>query len=86
MNELVNNCKWEWSQINGINGYKVTGTNGNSIFLPAGEIGQEGAVLAYWTSTQMSELIVYTLNAGSSDSPSCWIGVFPFFQYPLLSS
>lgn len=72
MNELVNNCKWEWSQINGINGYKVTGTNGNSIFLPAGEIGQEGAVLAYWTSTQMSELIVYTLNAGSSDIGNEW--------------
>lgn len=33
--ELVDKCTWEWTQINGINGYKVTGTNGNSIFIPA---------------------------------------------------
>ena len=35
MLELVEKCTWEWVQINGINGFKVTGTNGNSIFLPA---------------------------------------------------
>lgn len=35
IHELLNNCTWEWAQINGINGYKVTGTNGNTIFLPA---------------------------------------------------
>lgn len=33
--ELVDNCTWEWTNINGVNGYKVTGTNGNYIFLPA---------------------------------------------------
>ena len=31
--ELLNNCTWEWTSINGVNGYKVSG-NGNSIFLP----------------------------------------------------
>lgn len=35
MEELVSKCEWEWTQINGINGYKVTGPNSNSIFLPA---------------------------------------------------
>lgn len=33
--ELSENCTWEWTQINGVNGYKVTGKNGNSIFLPS---------------------------------------------------
>lgn len=33
--ELKNNCTWIWITQNGVNGYKVTGPNGNSIFLPA---------------------------------------------------
>ena len=33
--ELVNMCTWEWTSVNGVNGCKVTGPNGNSIFLPA---------------------------------------------------
>ena len=33
--ELLNRCTWTWTSYNGINGYKVTGPNGNSIFLPA---------------------------------------------------
>lgn len=37
MEELVYNCYWEWTEINSsVYGYKVTGPNGNSIFLPAG--------------------------------------------------
>ena len=34
MDELIKKCTWEWTQINGVNGYKVIGPNGNSIFLP----------------------------------------------------
>ena len=32
--ELLDLCSWEETTINGVSGYKVTGTNGNSIFLP----------------------------------------------------
>jgi len=39
--ELLTKCSWEWTQINGVNGFKITGTNGNSIFLPKGD---------YWTA------------------------------------
>jgi len=52
--ELVENCTWEWTELNGVNGYQVTGPNGNSIFLPAaGEsakysIGVRGC---YWSSS-----------------------------------
>ena len=33
--ELRTNCTWTWTTLNGVNGYEVEGTNGNSIFLPA---------------------------------------------------
>ena len=33
--ELTDNCKWIWTTLNGVNGCRVTGPNGNSIFLPA---------------------------------------------------
>lgn len=32
--ELKSNCEWKWSNFNGVNGYIVTGKNGNSIFIP----------------------------------------------------
>ena len=34
-NELVSQCTWIWTTINGVNGHQVIGPNGNSIFLPA---------------------------------------------------
>lgn len=59
--ELVNECEWSWTTINGHNGFTVTGSNGNSIFIPvAGRIltinGQNpddhiGTSGFYWTST-----------------------------------
>lgn len=33
-NELYSKCTWKYTSQNGINGVKVTGPNGNSIFLP----------------------------------------------------
>ena len=33
--ELYSQCTWTWTTQNGTNGYKVTGPNGKSIFLPA---------------------------------------------------
>ncbi len=35
MQELYDKCTWEWTTQNSVNGYLVTGRNGNSIFLPA---------------------------------------------------
>ena len=35
LKELVENCTWSWTTQGGEKGYKVTGPNGNSIFLPA---------------------------------------------------
>lgn len=33
--ELQNKCTWTWTTLSGAYGYKITGPNGNSIFLPA---------------------------------------------------
>lgn len=33
--ELMDFCTWTWEEINGINGYRIEGPNGNTIFLPA---------------------------------------------------
>lgn len=35
LEELIDKCDWQWTTQGGHNGYKVTGPNGNSIFLPA---------------------------------------------------
>lgn len=33
--ELIDHCKWEWKELTHCNGYHITGSNGNSIFLSA---------------------------------------------------
>ena len=54
--ELRNNCTWTWTTLNGVNGYEVTGPNGNSIFLPAAgyrngtEVYHRGYFGCYWSS------------------------------------
>lgn len=59
LEELKNRCTWKWTTQNGVKGYKVTGPNGNSIFLPAAGCrdgsslyyaGEDGL---YWGSTPL---------------------------------
>ena len=45
LSELTDDCEWEWAAQNGRTGYKVTGPNGNSIFLPAAGMS-DGATVA----------------------------------------
>ena len=55
--ELKTKCTWIWATQSGVNGYKVTGLNGNSIFLPAAGtrftsgVSNVGKVGDYWTSS-----------------------------------
>ena len=44
--ELYNNTSREWTQVNGVNGYKLTASNGNYIFLSAAG-GGDGSSLYY---------------------------------------
>ena len=64
MTELNNKCTWEWTKQNGVKGYKVTGPNGNSIFLPAvgylhGTTFYSGSCGSsyYWGSTPHSNTV-----------------------------
>ena len=62
--ELIDECTWTWTTLNGVNGYNVEGSNGNSIFLPAagcrydGDLLDAGSLGYYWSSS---------LGTGDSD-------------------
>ena len=55
--ELVDSCTWTWTTQNNIKGYKVTGPNGNSIFIPAAgsrsdmSLNNVNIQGGYWCST-----------------------------------
>ena len=57
LEELKTQCTWEWINENYFKGYKVTGPNGNSIFLPAAgyrygsSLYHAGSYGHYWSST-----------------------------------
>ena len=42
--ELMYNTTRKWTQVNGVNGFKFTGSNGNSIFIPAAGRCDDGSV------------------------------------------
>lgn len=86
--ELLNGCIWEWTTQNGVNGYVVTGPNGNNIFLPAAGNRSEdvlyynGSFGFYWSSTPGSKdntQGAHYLGFGSSDQgmswDSCYLGL-----------
>lgn len=55
--ELRTQCTWTWTSQNGVGGRKVTGPNGNSIFLPAAgcrngtSLYNVGSYSDYWSSS-----------------------------------
>lgn len=57
--ELLDECKWTWTKQNGVNGMKVTGPNGSSIFFPAsgyrhysdGSLSDVGSTGYYWSAS-----------------------------------
>lgn len=73
MNELFHNCQWEWTKQNNTNGFKVTGPNGNWIFLPAAGfntdrpdlVGQGGF---YWSSSLDLNTLPYEVYHIAFDS------------------
>ncbi len=70
MQELVDKCVWTWTTQNCFKGYKVTGLNGNSIFLSAAG-NRNGASLDsakdygyYWTYTPDENYDNYAYGLG----------------------
>ena len=80
MQELTDKCTWKWIKQRGVNGYKVTGPNSNSIFLPAAgyccrssqnDVGKYGN---YWSSTpnESNDRSAYRLNFSSGYNNVGW--------------
>ena len=65
MEELRDNCTWTWTTENDVNGYLVTGSNSNSIFLPATgyrsgtSLYNAGSYGYYWSSTPYASSSIY---------------------------
>ncbi len=60
--ELIKECTWAWTTLNGVNGYRVMGPNGKSIFLPAAgyrsgsDLNDAGSLgNYYWSSSLYSD-------------------------------
>ena len=76
--ELRNNCTWIWTTQNGVNGYKVTGPNGNSIFLPAAGYCygtgayNRGSSGDYWSSSLYSNYSYYAYYLYFSSGDYVW--------------
>lgn len=77
--ELIDECTWTTTKQNNVYGYKVTGTNGNSIFLPAAggkwdathTVYGAGSSAYYWSSTALVKGPTYAYQfQGYSSSPT----------------
>ena len=68
MQELIDKCTWTWTSQGGHNGYRVTGPNGSSIFLPAAgfrsvsSLNYAGYYGYYWSSAPDESDATYAFN------------------------
>lgn len=82
--ELRDECTWTWTTMNSVNGYKVTGPNGNYIFIPAAgwksstSTTTQGSTGSYWMSTPISTTTAYNIyfsnGAHRVESATKWHG------------
>lgn len=76
MDELLKKCKWKEEKLDGVLGVRVTGSNGNSIFLPYGgykmnDKHQNPGYGFYWTSTLYYGASAYSLDILFKEYGSC---------------
>ena len=82
LDELRTKCTWTWTTQNGASGRRVTGPNGNSIFLPVTGYYRvtsliEPTIGIYWSSSldygNAEQIWVYALLFNSSDSGTWYV-------------
>lgn len=92
--ELVQSCTWTWTSCNGVNGYNITGTNGNSIFLPAVGYYYSSSLTGGGEKALYQCCTVYNTNTGFSysyfisnaqkyfntNSPNCGLPIRPVYK------
>ena len=70
--ELLDDCTWEWTDLKGQAGCRVTGPSGLSIFLPACGLKEEeslssvGAFGGYWTSSAVIKGVAFAITIDRS--------------------
>ena len=78
--ELKDECEWKYTVMNGVNGYRVTGPNGNSIFIPCADIKEDESAYPappsdtdgfYWSSMRMNDAR-YTLSLHFTENGVAW--------------
>ncbi len=80
LDELIEKCNWKWAKENDCYGYRITGTNGSSIFLPAAgyrpdeDTYSQGSNGHYWSSTPDGSNTNYAfyIHFGSEDFFTDW--------------
>ena len=72
--ELIDKCTWTWTLLDDCFGYKITGKNGNSIFLPTEKKGATREKSYYWSTTLFKLLKegAYALEFDSSEYSIRW--------------
>ena len=77
--ELRENCTWTWTIQNGVKGYLVTGSNDNSIFLPAAgnqydtDLSSVGVWGSYWSSSLNTDNPYYAYYVNFNSSSVYWV-------------
>ena len=78
--ELLDECSREWTELDGVPGYTVTGPNGNSIFLPAAgyrygtEVYDRGCNGEYWSPSLFSYRSDFAFSLGFFSGSYVWGG------------
>ena len=69
IDELLRDCEWTWTKLDGVNGFAVKGPNGKAIFMPAAGcyfdssvIKQDGKTCFYWCG-ELENSSIFTTRA-----------------------
>lgn len=87
--ELLSECFWLWTELHGTRGYRVTGPNGKSIFLPAAGLRHSTIIKGsdasgnYWSGTSMAEGSYNTCGLYFDNEGSYWYSDFNGREYGL---
>lgn len=89
--ELLDECNWKWTKQNGVNGMKVTGPNGNSIFFPAsgcrsgsdGSLNDIGSYGYYWSASAYGSNTYDARNLSFTSSYWNWNGSYRSYGLPV---
>ena len=85
--ELLDNTTSTWTTQNGVNGYRFTGSNGNSVFLPAAgygwdsDLGTAGSNGYYWSSSLGEGYPGYARRLGFDLGGARWGNYYRFYGF-----